>query len=97
MFHSPVFTNNRVFEARMNVTQRETTKAAGRTWSAFRVATTFYKDGQQVQGVNGTFWISDDDRHVPLRATADTTYGPVTGTLVKYLAASAGPFKAFLP
>jgi hypothetical protein len=87
--HQPmtqVFANNRVFEARMHVREKEPVRAVGRTFDALRVTATFHREGREVDGVRGTFWISADPRRLPLKVQADTTYGPVSGTLTEFKA-----------
>lgn len=80
---TPLFTNKRLFEARLRVLDQQDLSALGKSYRAWRVAASFYKEGQVIRGVSGTFWVSADDRRVPLRAVADTTYGAVTGTLTR--------------
>lgn len=78
---APLFANNRVFDSRIRVLGRERIIALGRNWAAIRLHAEFMRDGQVVQGVQGSFWVSDDGERIPLKAVAETTYGRVNFVL----------------
>lgn len=81
---TPVFANNRVFGSVLRVQAQENISALGRTLPAYRILVAFERDGKPVDGAHGTFWISADERRLPLRAQAETGYGPVTGILTEH-------------
>jgi hypothetical protein len=53
----------------------------GRNHQALRLDAYVYRDGQPVAGAEGSFWVTLDDDHTPLRVVADTDYGKVSATL----------------
>ncbi|MEW5855076.1 MAG: DUF3108 domain-containing protein [Myxococcota bacterium] len=81
--HGAVFANNRVFDSEMRVAGREKIFAGTRAWNAVRLTVHFSRDGHPVTDVNATVWVSDDDKRIPLKAVANTTYGAVSATLTR--------------
>lgn len=76
-----LFVNNRVFESRNEVLGRVRLGAAGKVYDAIHVRTSFFREGKRVEDVHAEFWLSDDDRRLPLRVVAATTYGNIVGSL----------------
>jgi len=79
----PTFTNNRELEVRTQVKGRETVHALGKNHQAIKLEAQVYREGQPISGATGTFWVSADEHHLPLRAEANTDYGKVSATLEK--------------
>lgn len=76
-----IYLNRKVYDCQAAVT-RSTLRYQDQEVPVLRVDPVLSHDGKPIDDVRFSFWLSDDDKRVPLRIEADVRYGKLAGTLL---------------
>lgn len=76
-----IYLNRKIYDCAAAV-RRDTITYQGQDVPVLRVDPVLTYQGKAVNDVSFSFWLSDDDKRVPLKIEADVRYGKLAGTLL---------------